>query len=197
AEELAAHEEAGYLLAAFAVHHAGLEEAAADRVDGVELVARVEERLAALHAAARVDDVLHALEVLEAAAGQAELAQVAARAGEFGGAASGGGVGLCHEDGPCGVGLELGDGWHERLPSFFSSVARRRASRSPRARARIRSSCRRNPAPRGAARSCGRARTQSWTAGRSRCPAPAGALPSARRSRCPRRASGRAPRRRA
>jgi hypothetical protein len=39
AEQLAAHGEAGHLLAAFAVAQAGLEEAAADRVDRLEFVA--------------------------------------------------------------------------------------------------------------------------------------------------------------
>ena len=56
----------GAVLAAFAVDHDGLEEAAANRVHRLELVARVEQRFAALHATARVDDVLDALQVIHA-----------------------------------------------------------------------------------------------------------------------------------
>src|SRR6185295_8035123 len=81
AEELAAHEEAGDLLAPVVVDEARLEEAAADRVDRVKLVAGLEQRLAALHPAPGVHDVLHALQLVQAhAPGQAHLAQVAARA---------------------------------------------------------------------------------------------------------------------
>src|SRR5688572_10734646 len=81
ADQLAAHEEAGDLLAALAVEHARLEEAAADRVHRVELRAAVEQHLAALHAPAGIHDVLDALEVFHAQRSrQAQLAQVAARA---------------------------------------------------------------------------------------------------------------------
>ena len=97
AHQLAAHVEAGDLLAAFAVHHAGLEEAAADRVDRAELRAGIEQRLAALHAPAGVDHVLHPGEVFPAQrARQAQLAQVALGAGD----------------------LELGLGRHSRLCGF-------------------------------------------------------------------------------
>src|SRR4029077_12682965 len=81
AEELAAHEEARDLLAPVVVDQAGLEEAAADGVDRMELVAGLEQRLAALHAPPRIDDALHALQLVQAhTPGQAHLVQVAARA---------------------------------------------------------------------------------------------------------------------
>src|SRR4029077_10018776 len=84
AEELAAHEEARDLLAPVVVDQAGLEEAAAHRVDRMELVAGLEQRLAALQAPPRVDDALHALQLVQAhAPGQAHLVQVAARTGDF------------------------------------------------------------------------------------------------------------------
>src|SRR6185503_20221584 len=80
-EQLAAHEEAGDLLAPVAVDQAGLEEAGADGIEAPELVARGEQALAAPDPAARVDDVLDPLELLGGhAAGEAGFAQIAFRA---------------------------------------------------------------------------------------------------------------------
>ena len=74
----------GDLLAAVVVQEAGLEKPHADRIDRVEGVASAKERLAALHLAPGVDQVLDALHlVCRERVGQAQLPQVAARAGDF------------------------------------------------------------------------------------------------------------------
>src|SRR5206468_13101424 len=133
-------------------HNARLEEAGANGVDRLELVAGGEQRLAALYGAAGIDDVLHLLEVPDAdAAGQAQLAQVAARAGDLELVS----FGVVHE---VILRLESDDGLHCCAPY----ISLRHAPRRGRARAQTLLSCRTTPVHRNARRSGDTGRPSSW-----------------------------------
>ena len=96
AEHLAGHLEAGDLLAAVLAGDAGLEEAGAHGVERLEAVAGAEQRLAARHRATLLDQIVQPLElVVGHAHRQAQLAQVAARAGHLEGLGADCGGGLC------------------------------------------------------------------------------------------------------
>ena len=84
AEQLAGHLEAGHLVATVFEQDVGLEEAAADGVDRVETFAGAVKMVAAPDAAAGRDQVVEALQFVNAQAeGQAQLAQVAVGTGRL------------------------------------------------------------------------------------------------------------------
>ena len=84
AQQFAGHLEAGDLVAAVLGRDAGLEEAGAHRVERLEVVAGAEQRLAARHRAARGDHGVQPVQLLVGHAHrQAQLAQVAAGAGDL------------------------------------------------------------------------------------------------------------------
>ena len=80
ADHLAGHEEVGDLLATVAAHDGALQEAEANHIEIVKVVAGTVERLAATDAAAGGDKLLHRLHILERKAERhADLSQVAVR----------------------------------------------------------------------------------------------------------------------